>query len=638
MPMAARALDIIQIVQKHPGITQTELAQKLNVSERTIRTAVRQANDFLDGAAHIVHHRNDGYDLAIDDAIAFSATGAEENLLSSSLPSLPNERIGYLLKDLVKRDDWITLDDLAAQLYVSRASISADLRAVEKVLARYGLTIARRPRYGIRVEGPEMSRRLCIASLVLDGLDETKEMQPSLDEVSDCMHEALEATGFRISSAAYDNLVVHAAVALQRLESGDVVDVPADDAKRLKETSAFYAAQRVASNISERFGIDTPEAEIAYLAMHLVGRQIVDDESGQEMGLVISDEIWSVVGTMLAIVRGAFGVDFSGDLELRMNLARHIVPLSVRLQYHMRVQNPLLDDIQEHYPLAWSMARASSAVLAKAFGSFPSDEEIGYISLTFALALERQKSAPQRKNIVVVCASGQGVARLLEWRFREDFGPWLGSVRTCDAAEVGSIDFADVDYVFTTVPLSCTLPVPVRRVNTFLDDTDVRQVRSILEGSSDCFSSIDYFDINLFFPHLVFASKADVLDYLCSQIEERKTVHGNLRELVEERESLAETSFGNQVAMPHPAVPVADETFVCIGLLGQPVIWDSHPVKAVFLVCITREDVALDSFYRVLTPILSSEEAIERLVDRQDWQTLCNLLQQQTGQGGDGTS
>lgn len=77
-------------------------------------------------------------------------------------------------------------------------------------------------------------------------------------------------------------------MALQRLESGDVVDVPADDAKRLKETSAFYAAQRVASNISERFGIDTPEAEIAYLAMHLVGRQIVDDESGQEMGLVIS--------------------------------------------------------------------------------------------------------------------------------------------------------------------------------------------------------------------------------------------------------------------------------------------------------------------------------------------------------------
>lgn len=636
--MAARALDIIQIVQTHPGITQTELAQKLNVSERTIRSAVRQANDFLDGTAHIVHHRNDGYDLAIDDAIAFSATGAAESFLSSSLPSEPNERIGYLLRDLVKRDGWITLDDLAARLYVSRASISADLRTVEKVLSRYGLSIARRPRYGIRVEGPEMARRLCMASLVLDGLDEAKGMQPSLDEVSDCVHKALEATGFRINSAAYDNLVVHIAVALQRIGSGDVVDVPADDVKRLKDTSAFYAAQRVASNLSQRFGIDAPEAEIAYLAMHLVGRQMVDDESGQEMGLVISDEIWSVVGTMLAIVRGAFGVDFSGDLELRMNLARHLVPLSVRLRYHMRVQNPLLDDIQEHYPLAWSMARASSAVLAKAFGSFPSDEEIGYIALTFALALERQRSAPERKNIVVVCASGQGVARLLEWRFREDFGPWLGDVKACDAAEVASLDFTDVDYVFTTVPLDCTLPVPVRRVNTFLDDTDFRKVRSILEGSSECFSSIDYFDIDLFFPHLAFETKDAVLDYLCSKIEERKVVHGDLRALVEERESLAETAFGNQVAMPHPAVPVADETFVCIGLLDQPVTWDSHPVRAVFLVCITREDVALDSFYRVLTPILSSERAIGRLVDCQDWQTLCELLQEQAGQGGDGTS
>lgn len=636
--MAVRALDIIQIVQKQPGITQDELAKAFDVSQRTIRSGVKHANDFLGSTAHIEHHRNDGYELVIDDTMAFAATETSESFLANSLPSEPEERVGYLLSNLVRRDDWVTLDDLSAQLYVSRASISADLRTVEKILSRYSLKISRRPRYGIRVEGSEMARRRCIAGLVLDGATNSDNVLPSLDKVSSCAQEALTYTRFKINSDAYHNLVVDIAVSMRRISDGDVVSISQEDLDHLKETSAYYAATRIAENLADSFGANIPEQEVAYLAMHLVGRQIIDDEASEDMGLVISDEIWSVVGTMLAIVRGAFGVDFSGDLELRMNLARHLVPLSVRLKYKMRVQNPLLDEIIGRYPLAWSMARATATVLEKAYGSYPSDEEIGYIALTFALALERKRSVPAKKNIVVVCGSGQGVARMLEWRFREDFGPWLNNVKTCDASEISTLDFSNIDYVFTTVPLSFTPPVPVRRVNTFLDETDIKRVRSTLEGSSDCYSTIDYFDVNLFFPHLAFGKKEEVLNFLCKQIERQRTIHGNLRELVEEREQLAETSFGNQVAMPHPYEPVVDETFVCVGLLDDPILWDSHPVRAVFLVCITREDVSLDGFYRVLTPMLSSEDSIERLVEHQDWSTLCSLLQGSTSQGGDGTA
>jgi lichenan operon transcriptional antiterminator len=364
--VAVRALDIIQIVQKQPGITQTELAKSLDVSQRTIRSGVRHANEFLGSTAHIVHHRNDGYELIIDDAMAFAATGATESFFVDSLPSEPEERVGYLLSNLVQRDDWVTLDDLSAQLFVSRASVSADLRTVEKILSRYGLKIARRPRYGIRVEGSEMARRLCIAGMVLDGATNSDDILPSLEKVSSCTREALDYTKFKINSDAYHNLVVHVAVSMRRIAAGDVIGVPSEDLNRLKETSAYYAASRIAMNLADNFETEIPEQEVAYLAMHLIGRQFIDDEASEDMGLIISDEIWSVVGTMLAIVRGAFGVDFGGDLELRMNLARHLVPLSVRLKYWMRVQNPLLDEIIEQksaFAESWSSARTSSAAL-----------------------------------------------------------------------------------------------------------------------------------------------------------------------------------------------------------------------------------------------------------------------------------
>jgi lichenan operon transcriptional antiterminator len=66
--------------------------------------------------------------------------------------------------------------------------------------------------------------------------------------------------------------------------------------------------------------------------------------------------VWDIVSKMLDMVWTRFHYDFRGDLELRMNLARHIVPLTVRLQYHLQIKNPLLTDIKHRFQLAYSMA------------------------------------------------------------------------------------------------------------------------------------------------------------------------------------------------------------------------------------------------------------------------------------------
>ena len=65
------------------------------------------------------------------------------------------------------RNEWITLDDLANILFVSRGSISGDLKDVSRVLDRFGLKLERRSHYGIRVTGPEMARRVCFANIVM---------------------------------------------------------------------------------------------------------------------------------------------------------------------------------------------------------------------------------------------------------------------------------------------------------------------------------------------------------------------------------------------------------------------------------------------------------------------------------------
>ncbi|MFQ6941737.1 MAG: BglG family transcription antiterminator [Collinsella intestinalis] len=624
-----RDIKLIDIIDAHPDIDPVDLAERFSVSDRSVRTYVRKTNEALGSCAQIEKRRGGGYSLRVLNASAFAALRARDaHAGQDAVPTTPEARVDYLLNDLLSRADWITVDDLASILFVSRNVITSDLRQVAATLERFGLVLEKRPHYGIRVTGPEMSRRLCLANLTLDCIIGTGG-SASLDVIARCVSESLAEEDFQINSAAYQNLLVHIAVAVERIRANCYVPMEPEHLERMRSTPEYLIAKKVAAAVERELTAELPEEEIGYIAIHLAGKQtLYTPGSDADANLVISDEVWNVVSRMLEMVWNAFHFDFRNDLELRMNLARHIVPLSVRLRYRMRIDNPLLSDIKQRFPVAYSMALESSCILAEEYGNALSEDEVGYIALAFALAIERQKSERPRKNILVVCASGQGSARLLEWRYRQEFGTWLDRIETCDVAHVASRDLTGIDYVFTTVPLERKLPVPVREVKYFLDDEDVNSVRRILSGEAAAAAPLAaYFDERLFLGALDAEDKDGALDALCARVAEVHDVPGDFRALVQRREELAQTCFGNLVAMPHPVTPVTTSTFVAVAVLNHSVSWNGQEVRAVFLVSVSSlRDQKLDAFYRGMARLLTSREAIQKLVSNPDFATLLDVI------------
>ena len=624
-----RDIKLIDVIDAHPDIDPVDLAERFSVSDRSVRTYVRKTNEALGSCAQIEKRRGGGYSLRVLNASAFAALRARDaHVGQDAVPTTPEARVDYLLNDLLSRADWITVDDLASILFVSRNVITSDLRQVAATLERFGLVLEKRPHYGIRVTGPEMSRRLCLANLTLDCIIGTGG-SASLDVIARCVSESLAEEDFQINSAAYQNLLVHIAVAVERIRANCYVPMEPEHLERMRSTPEYLIAKKVAAAVERELTTELPEEEIGYIAIHLAGKQtLYTPGSDADANLVISDEVWNVVSRMLEMVWNAFHFDFRNDLELRMNLARHIVPLSVRLRYRMRIDNPLLSDIKQRFPVAYSMALESSCILAEEYGNALSEDEVGYIALAFALAIERQKSERPRKNILVVCASGQGSARLLEWRYRQEFGTWLDRIETCDVAHVASRDLTGIDYVFTTVPLERKLPVPVREVKYFLDDEDVNSVRRILSGEAAAAAPLAaYFDERLFLGALDAEDKDGALDALCARVAEVHDVPGDFRALVQRREELAQTCFGNLVAMPHPVTPVTTSTFVAVAVLNHSVSWNGQEVRAVFLVSVSSlRDQKLDAFYRGMARLLTSREAIQKLVSNPDFATLLDVI------------
>lgn len=633
---------LVSYIMRHEGVSSAELAQRLGVKKRAMRDHLRRANDALGSCARIVYRRSlGGYALVIDDEEAFRAwlTRTGELDVFDRLPSTPQERGDYLLQDLLSRSGWITLEELASMLFVSRSTISNDLKVVKDKLARFGLAIETRPRYGIRVTGPEIERRLCLANTAVDtlladeGIPEST-VSSRLDAIESALEQVLSEEDFKINPVSHQNLVVHIAIALARIEQGCYIPMDDENVERIGATVEYGVARRIADAVGRAFNVELPREEVAYIAVHLASKQLLEGKGSGDKGaaaggnLIITDEAWGIAAEMIEVVWRAFRFDFRTDVELRTNLARHVMPLIVRLRYHMQQDNPLLSDIKARFPLAWSMAIDAASVLMEREDVTPSEDEIGYLALSFALAIERRQTEAPKKNVLAVCASGAGSARMLAYRIEREFGEYVGRVTTCDASEFDRADLTGIDYVFTTVPLARPVSIPVIEVTLFLE-ADERQGVEDVFAHAEAEGTAAYFDRSLFFPHLALSTREEVIHLLCERSRAVHDLPENFEELVRKREELAPTSFGGGLAIPHPYEAVSDVTFVAVALLDQPIEWEpGKPVSVVFLVSVDKcAGAELEPFYRAVTALFTRKQSIRRLSEEQTFERLLEELE-----------
>ena len=626
--MDDRLKRIVAILRESGDISPDQLAACVGVSTRTIRTYIARLNDMLGDQARIEMKNAPRYRLTDADKAVLEKVTEHGLLCGAGESGSPRGRIDVLMSLLLIRSSWVIIDELAKELYVSRTTAAEDLKRAVSYFDIFNLVIERKPHHGICVSGNESDRRRCLASLLLEsGFGERSAFGISIEDVSSIessLREAAEHADFRLNSAAFRNLLVHVVAGVLRAKFDSPAPVDNDTLATIRNSREYRVASVASQFISERLNVRLPDQEVAYIAIHLAGRQRLDNAAGQPIdSIVISDEVWSFVTMMVERIWQLFRFDFRDDLELRMTLAQHMVPLSVRLRFKMRIENPLLTDIKSCYPLAWAMAVEASSVPEDAFGAVLSEEEKGYLALDFAYALERHAHGGKRKSILIVCASGAGSAKLLEHRYRREFGAYLECIKTCDVASVSHIDFSNIDYVFTTVPLGRKLPVPIREVGFFLDDSDILTVREALShNTSEKLPS--YFDRRLFLSHFDATDKVSALDALCELASHVANVPESFRELVEEREKAGATTFGNRVAMPHPMVACSQRTFVVVALLEQPISWAPNVnIEAIFLVSVSRGgDDSLQDFYDRMARLLTSAEAVDELISQRSFEAL----------------
>ena len=157
-----RLQELFALLRQDEYRTARQLAGQLGVSEKTVRTRLRELNDELEkNGAKVVSRARFGYRLEVVNPVPFEAwqskKGKGEPLENAG------ERSDYLMACLLFRPGYVKIEELCDFIYVSRPTLSSCLKMVEAILKRYHVSLERRPGYGIRVEGSEFDIRRLIS-------------------------------------------------------------------------------------------------------------------------------------------------------------------------------------------------------------------------------------------------------------------------------------------------------------------------------------------------------------------------------------------------------------------------------------------------------------------------------------------
>ena len=636
----SRMLEIIQILyQENDFLTVEQLADQINVKPRTLRDLFKDNRSDLEhlSGAVLIYKNNYGYKLTVTDETLFRITVRDMNEKVNDeqfrMPVTSEGRCDWIIRHLLMDRAPVKSDDLAEHLYVSRSTLTTDLKLVREKLDHYHLNLESKVAGGLYLKGSEKDLRACTADYFFYNAYSSSTSfkdQPIggfdmlyKDEVEQIVNKTLQKYSYKMTDVGIKNLIVHIMIALFRIKNGFVHDAEKANVPRDKHQLEFTMSEEIRDMVEEKSGIHISDDSLGYIVIYMTGSRIFSSRDEN----LITPETLNLVREIMTDILNEYHINFFEDLDLFTMLCTHIEPMLTRLRNHVRMRNPLLTQVREEEPLGYEMAVYTAQIIEKKYGQFVDENEIGYLALHFQLALEKRKQVDHKK-ILTVCASGAGASRFLMYRLQSAFEKKIERIESAGLNDLDQYDLDEFDLIITTVPLTVKTKAQVLRVEYYLSPEDMKDISRSMEYNSSIVEKVLHsFDKELFFSNLDLKEKHEIISFLCGKLSEKISIPKDFTKKVFQREELAATCMGNGIAMPHPSTLMLDETKIVVAHLSSPVLWGREKVNWVFLLGIQKErDEAAEPLIQTLYSLIKDPELMNMVQAHPDYFVLINAM------------
>jgi lichenan operon transcriptional antiterminator len=639
---------IIELLSHKEPVTSEYLAKVLGVTSRTIRNDVKTLNlELKKIGVQIEASRGVGY--FIDSALGQQVTELIEELFMlqeeehGNTPVLPEERILYILKGIIMTDDFIAAEQLANELFVSKSTVDNDLKQVEKLLEKYDLKLFKKQNYGIKLLGNEMNIRFCLSESLANRKNEQAELENeiiadvNIDEIKAITKDYIEELSFSMAELPLNNLVMHIAIAIQRIKKGKNVEASSIELDQLDNQVEYEVATKIVKSIEDKFAIKIPLGEVAYITIHLLGAKHFEDKDFHQSDFVelVGESHYQLVANILSEINRVYRIDLREDHELIYGLGLHLRSAINRLKYRMNLRNPMLTEIKRNYPFSFELGIVAAEIIQNNSELVVNEDEIGYIAIHLEAAVERMKNKKRRqmKRVAIVCASGLGTAKLLAASVESVF-PGIDIVGTYPSYSIGDIKKEEVDLILSTIPIQQESLIPALHINAILTEKDIEKVREHIsskflnEDNSKSLKKLqNLFSEELFFTEVDKKNPNEIIKSLSSVLNIKGYVDDSFQGSVLEREEISPTSIGNLVAIPHPLKPNALGSCIAIGILKKPVKWGEHTAQLILLLALNEKDKEeFSHLFNHLWRLVQNKKLVDELCTKENFEDFIGLF------------
>lgn len=509
-----RVKNILQnICNENNYITIAKIAKDLEVSGRTVLREIPEVEKFL---------KQNGVRLDKRTGVGIKVMASPKekqsiiNLLNGEKGETiysPLERKNIIISELLQNQEPVKLYNFTRTLKVTEATISNDLEKTDEWFKKHSLNLIRKQGLGVYVEGKENHIRKAMVSLIYENTNESQLLnliRQNLDnsvvvakdiEVSsrnrllnlidnetikkiEVLVENMEKErNYKLVDSAFVGLIVHIALAIERVKKGDKITINGQFLKELKTCEEFLIASDLSINISKCFDVDIPEDEIGYITMHIKGSKNYKKKSNSGTNIIGSFELVKLSKEIIKIAEIETGRFLGNNEELLNGLVNHLGTAITRLKMKLDIRNPLLEEIKTNYTDLMRTSTKCAEVVENHIGIKMPEAEIAFIAMHLGAAIENSETLIKPiYKVAIACATGMGTSRLLATRIDKEYDNiQIVDIISTIHIEESMLREKEVDFIISTVNIDKCFK-PVVRVNPLLFKEDKEKILKLIKS------------------------------------------------------------------------------------------------------------------------------------------------------------
>ncbi len=508
LKISNRMREMIQFLLKtEKDITVHTIAAELGVSERTVHRDLKSIEETLaDYNLNLIKKTGTGLHIIGEKS---DKTRLQQALSNAPIADYsPEERRTIILATLLEINEPLKLFALANELKVTETTISLDLDELEIEIASFDLTLIRKRGYGIEIVGKETDKRAALSDLIAKNVDPfefvslikkniLKESTQQLNAISNrllgfinperlriieqVVEDARVELPYGLADSAHIGLVVHLALAMERLQKGVAITFDQTFLQQIEETKEFAIAKKMIQKLEVRLETSIPKDEVGYITTHLLGAKVrVDkDHKIEESSIDIAFQAKSLI----KYVSNSVGVDLTDNSQLLHDLVAHLKPAIYRLRQNMRIVNPLNENIKNDYMDLFQLIQDG---VHKTFPDlYVPEDEISYLVLHFASTLLNDRKSDLQA--LVICSTGIGSAKMLSTKLMQKI-PEIKFVDNRSVFDLKHLSIDSYDLIVSTIPLN-GFEGDYFQTSPMLTNDEVHQIKKVINHKKLAFHS-----------------------------------------------------------------------------------------------------------------------------------------------------